>query len=154
MFITKKHLSRRTVLRGLGVSLTLPLLDSMVPAQTPLSKTAASPKTRMVAIEMVHGAAGSTAVGRAKNLWSPAQDGANFEFTQTLKSLEPLREYVTVVSNTDLQSAMCWTPEEDGPMADHTRSSAVLLTAAHPKLTDGADIRSGPSIDQIYAQRI
>ena len=154
MFITKKDLSRRTVLRGVGASLALPLLDSMVPAQTPLAKTAASPKVRLAAIEMVHGAAGSTAIGRSKNYWSPAIKGANFEFTPSLQSLAPFREYLTVISNTELQNAMSLTPEEDGPMADHTRSSAVFLTAAHPKMTEGSDIEAGPSIDQLYARRV
>jgi hypothetical protein len=73
MFVTKKHLSRRTLLRGLGVSLALPLLDSMVPAQTPLRRTAAAPRTRFAAIEMVHGAAGSTIDGAEKHYWSPAK---------------------------------------------------------------------------------
>jgi hypothetical protein len=100
---------------------------------------------------MVHGAAGSTAIGRSKNLWSPAQAGKDFEFTDSLASLEPLREYITIISNTELHNAMSLVPEEDGPMADHARSSAVFLTAAHPKRTEGEDIRSGPSIDQIYA---
>jgi hypothetical protein len=154
MVIVKKHLSRRTVLRGVGVSLALPFLDSMVPALTPLRLTAASPKTRLTAIEMVHGAAGSTALGRAKHYWSPVEEGANFTFTPTLRSLEPLREYLTVISNTDLQNAMSLSPAEEGDMADHARSSAVFLTAAHPKMTDGSDIQSGPSIDQIYAQRV
>jgi len=154
MFITKKHISRRTILRGLGATIALPLLDSMVPALTPWAKTAATPKTRFVAIEMVHGAAGSTAIGRSKNYWSPAKDGTDFEFTQTLKSLEPLRKYVTVVSNTDLHNAMSLTPDEDGPMADHARSSAVFLTAAHPRRVADADIQSGPSIDQLYARSI
>jgi hypothetical protein len=154
MFITKSHLSRRTVLRGLGVSLGLPFLDSMVPAQTRLHRTAAIPKPRFVAIEMVHGAAGSTTIGRANNYWSPAQEGRNFAFTETLKPLEPLRDYITVVSNTELHNAMSLVPDEDGPMADHARSSAVFLTAAHPKRTENEDIRSGPSIDQIYAQHV
>jgi hypothetical protein len=101
---------------------------------------------------MVHGSAGSTALGRERHYWSPAQEGSQFEFTPTLKPLEPLREYVTVVSNTDLQNAMSLAPEEDGPMADHARSSAVFLTAAHPKMASGSDIQAGPSIDQIYAQ--
>lgn len=154
MFITKTHLSRRTVLRGLGVSLSLPFLDSMVPAQTRFQKTAAAPKPRFVAIEMVHGAAGSTATGRAKHYWSPAEEGKDFAFTRTLKPLEPLRDYLTIVSNTELHNAMSLVPDEDGPMADHARSSAVSLTAAHPKRTEGEDIRSGPSIDQIYAQGV
>lgn len=152
MYISKKHLSRRTVLRGLGVSLALPLLDSMVAAQTPLYKTAAAPKTRLAALEMVHGAAGSSKIGRTKNYWSPVKEGANFEFTQTLKSLEPYREYITVISDTDLRNAMSLSPAEEG--ADHTRSSAVFLTAAHPKMTEGSDILAGPSIDQIYARQV
>src|SRR5215472_7471723 len=104
MFITKTHLSRRTVLRGLGVSLGLPLLDSMVPAQTPLRKTAAAPKTRFTAIEMVHGSAGSTEIGRARNYWS---------LEQTLQPLQAVRPYVTIVSNTELHNAMSLVPEED-----------------------------------------
>src|SRR5271154_4910018 len=151
MFITRKHLSRRTVLRGMGVTVALPLLDSMVPAQTPLHQTAASPKSRLACIEMVHGAAGCTVDGRAKHYWSPERDGKDFEFTQTLKSLEPFREYLTIISDTDLNNARALTAKEEG--ADHTRSSAVFLTAAHPKMTEGADVLCGPSIDQIYAQR-
>ncbi|HLX44577.1 MAG TPA: hypothetical protein VKR43_14125, partial [Bryobacteraceae bacterium] len=82
MFITKKHLSRRTVLRGMGVSMALPLLDSMVPAQTPLSKTAAAPKARLACIEMVHGAAGSTGEGTNKHYWAPEKTGHDFEWSQ------------------------------------------------------------------------
>jgi len=154
MFITRKHLSRRTVLQGVGVSLALPLLDSMVPASTPAAKTAAAAKTRLVAIEMVHGAAGSTELGRIKHYWSPAQEGREFEFTQTLQSLEPLRDYITVISDTEHRNAMSLTESEDGMMADHARSSAVFLTGAHPRRTAGLDIEAGPSIDQIYAQRV
>jgi hypothetical protein len=151
MFITRKHLSRRTVLRGMGVSLALPLLDSMVPAQTPVAKTAAAPKTRLACIEMVHGAAGSTADGTEKHYWSPAEEGRDFKFSQTLEPLEPLREYITVVSDTDLHPATAWAAAEEG--ADHFRSSAVYLTAAHPKMTEGSDYFVGTSIDQLYAQR-
>jgi hypothetical protein len=151
MFITRKHLSRRTVLRGMGVSLALPLLDSMVPAQTPVAKTAAAPKTRLACIEMVHGAAGSTADGTEKHYWSPAEEGRDFKFSQTLEPLEPLREYITVVSDTDLHPATAWSAAEEG--ADHFRSSAVYLTASHPKMTEGSDYFAGTSIDQLYAQR-
>ena len=151
MFITKKHLSRRTLLRGLGVSLGLPLLDSMVPAQTPLRRTAAAPRTRFAAIEMVHGAAGSTIDGAAKHYWSPAKTGSDFEITPTLSALEPYRDYLTIVSDTDLNNAAALAPNEEG--ADHTRSSAVFLTAAHPKMTEGSDIYLGASIDQIYARK-
>ena len=80
MFITKKHISRRTVLRGMGAAVALPFLESMVPAQTPLRKTAASPKSRLTCIEVCHGSAGSTDYGEEKNLWMPAKEGADFEF--------------------------------------------------------------------------
>jgi Protein of unknown function (DUF1552) len=151
MLITKKYLSRRTVLQGLGVSVALPFLDAMAPAQTPVSKTAAAPRTRLACIEMVHGAAGSTVDGSSKHYWSPEKEGANFEFTQTLKPLEPFREYITIVSDTDLHPAGAWAPAEEG--ADHFRSTAAFLTAAHPKMTEGADIQCGTSIDQMYAQQ-
>jgi hypothetical protein len=151
VFITKKHLSRRTILRGVGASLALPLLDSMVPAQTPLAKTAASPRSRLCCIEMVHGSAGSTVDGSNKHYWSPEKEGPDFEFTQTLEPLAQFRDYITVVSDTDLRPAGAFVDDEEG--GDHFRSSSVFLTAAHPKLTMGADIFCGTSIDQLYAQQ-
>jgi hypothetical protein len=152
MYITRKHLSRRTLLRGLGVSVALPLLDSMVPAQTPIVKTAASARPHLACIEIVHGAAGSTVDGSNKHYWSPApaKEGADFEFSQILKPLEPFREHVTIVSGTDLNPAGAWVPSEEG--GDHFRSSAAFLTAGHAKMTEGADIYCGTSIDQMYAQ--
>jgi hypothetical protein len=99
----------------------------------------------------VHGSAGSTIEGAAKHYWSPEKIGQDFEFTLSLGPLEPYREYLTVISDTDLNNAAALSPSEEG--ADHTRSSAVFLTAAHPKMTEGADIQLGRSIDQIYAQR-
>jgi hypothetical protein len=151
MFITKKHLSRRTVLRGMGVSLALPLLDSMVPAQTPLHKTAAAVRPRLMCIEMVHGSAGSTVDGSNKHYWSPEKDGGDFELTQTLEPLKDFRDYLTIISDTDLRPAGAFSDAEEG--GDHFRSSSVFLTAAHPKLTMGADIYCGTSIDQMYAQQ-
>jgi len=151
MYITKKHLSRRTLLRGLGVGVALPLLDSMIPAQTPLSKTAASARPHLACIEMVHGAAGSTVDGSNKHYWSPAKEGADFEFSQTLKPLEPFRDYVSIISGTDLNPAGAWVASEEG--GDHFRSSAAFLTAGHAKMTEGADIYCGTSIDQMYAQQ-
>ena len=151
MFLTKKHISRRTVLRGMGATMALPLLDSMIPAQTALAKTAAVPVSRLACIEMVHGAAGSSADGIVKHYWSPEKEGANFEFTPTLSSLEPYRDYVTIISDSDLNSARAQTLAEEG--ADHTRSSSTFLTAAHPKQTEGSDILAGTSIDQLFAQK-
>src|SRR5258708_924430 len=133
MFITKKHLSRRTVLRGMGVTLGLPFLDSMVPAQTALVKTAAMPKSRLSCIEMVHGSAGSTQEGTEKHYWAPAKEGRDFEFGLSLNPLEAYKKYITVISHTDCTQAHALTPNEEG--ADHFRSSVVYLTAAHPKQT-------------------
>ncbi len=151
MFITHKHLSRRTVLKGMGATLALPFLEAMVPAQTLTRKTAACSRVRLCCIEMVHGSAGSTQYGLEQNLWTPARIGPDFEFTPILKSLEPFREYVTVITHTDLKPAEAAIAAEEG--ADHFRSSAVFLTAAHPKQTEGSDVRAGISVDQIYAQQ-
>jgi hypothetical protein len=150
MFITKRHLSRRTVLRGMGATIALPFLEAMVPARTLLARTAAQPRTRLMCIEMVHGSAGSTQHGVDTNLWMPVQEGTDFDFTMLLKPLEPFRRHVTVVTQTDLRAAEAWTAAEEG--ADHFRSSAVFLTAAHPKQTEASDVAAGTSIDQIYAQ--
>jgi hypothetical protein len=149
-YITKKHLSRRTVLRGMGAALGLPLLDSMVPAQTPLSKTAASTHARLACIEMVHGSAGATGEGTNKHYWSPEKEGRDFEWSQTLEPLKDFRDYITIVSDTDLHPATAWSAAEEG--ADHFRSSAVYLTASHPKMTEGSDYYVGTSIDQLCAQ--
>jgi hypothetical protein len=152
MFITKKHISRRTVLKGMGATVALPFLDAMVPARTLLARTAAAGRTRLSCIEMVHGAAGSTAYGLAKNMWSPAAVGRSFDLTpSSLSPLEPLRDYLTIISNTDVRNAEAFLPNEIG--GDHFRSSAVFLTQAHPKQTEGSDVYVGPSLDQLYAQR-
>ncbi len=152
MYLTKKHLSRRTVLKGVGATVALPFLEAMVPARTVLAKTAAAGKTRLAAIEMVHGAAGSTQFGLAKNLWSPAAVGRGFDLTpSSLSPLEPFRDYLTIVSNTDCKNAEAFGPGEIG--GDHFRSSAVFLTQAHPKQTEGSDVFVGPSMDQLYAQK-
>ncbi|MBB5056859.1 hypothetical protein HDF16_001544 [Granulicella aggregans] len=151
MYLTKRHLSRRTMLRSMGATVCLPLLDAMVPARTALADTAARPTSRLTCIEMVHGAAGSTMDGTNKHYWSPAGEGSNFEMSDTLSPLANYRDYMTIVTGTDLRPAMASTPEEEG--ADHMRSSAAYLTAAHPKMTEGADIYNGTSIDQLYAKR-
>jgi hypothetical protein len=154
MYITKRHISRRAVLKGMGVTVALPFLDAMVPAGTALAKTeaaASSSRVRFVAMEMVHGSAGSTAIGVKKNLFAPAQVGRDFEFSPTLEPLAPFRDDVTIVSNTDLRNAEAFTLPEIG--GDHFRSSAVFLMQSHPKQTEGNDVFSGTSIDQLYAQR-
>jgi hypothetical protein len=151
MFITKKHMSRRTVLRGMGVTMALPMLEAMVPARTVFAKTAAG-KVRVAAIEMVHGSAGATKFGLQKNLWSPAAVGTGFDLSPTsLAPLEPFRDYLTIVSNTDVRNAEAFELPEIG--GDHFRSSAVFLTQAHPRQTESSDVRAGVSLDQIYAQK-
>ncbi|HUU34099.1 MAG TPA: DUF1552 domain-containing protein [Vicinamibacterales bacterium] len=153
MFITQKHLSRRTALKGLGVTVALPLLEAMVPARTALAQTAAGSKVRLAAIEMVHGAAGSTAIGLQQNMWSPAATGRDFDLTpSSLAPLEPFRDYLTIVSNTDVRNAEAFELPEIG--GDHFRSSAVFLTQSHPKQTQGSDVVAGTSLDQFYAQKV
>lgn len=151
-FAAKKYLSRRTVIRSGCATLALPLLDAMVPAHTPLRKTAGTPRTRLACLEMVHGAAGCAESGSAADYWSPRKDGPDFEFSYSLEPLAPFREYLTIISNTDARQAEAFAPNEVG--ADHFRSSAVFLTAAHPKQTAGADVRCGTSIDQLYARTL
>ena len=93
MFITKSSVSRRTVLRGIGATLSLPLLDAMVPALTPLALTAATPTKRFGAIFVP--------MGERPSHWTPPTSGANFEFSPILKPIEQFRDYVNVVSNID-----------------------------------------------------
>jgi hypothetical protein len=145
-----KSLSRRSVLRGIGATVALPFLDAMTPAR---AAAAARRKIRLVCVEMVHGAAGSAPIGINKNLWAPAAVGRDFDLTPTsLRSLEPFRGHLTIVSNTDVDPAEPFTASEIG--GDHARSSAVFLTQAHPKQTIGGDVKAGTSLDQIYAQQI
>ena len=151
MFISQKHIARRTVLRGMGVTVALPFLEAMVPARTAFAKAAPS-RVRLAAIEMVHGSAGATAIGAAKNMWSPAAVGRSFDLTPSaLSPLEPFRDYLTIISNTDVRNAEAFELPEIG--GDHFRSSAVFLTQAHPFQTQGSNVRAGTSLDQYYAQR-
>jgi hypothetical protein len=155
MFITQKPLSRRAVLQGMGVSLALPFLEAMVPVRRAFARgasAATAKKTRLVAIEMVHGSAGSTQLGIKKNLWAPAAAGRDFDLSPTsLAPLEPFRDDITIVSNTDVRNAEAFTAPEIG--GDHFRSSAVFLTQMHPKQTQGSDVQAGTSLDQMFAAR-
>src|SRR5262245_19971952 len=150
-FITKRHLSRRTVLKGLGATLSLPLLDAMVPAGVAEAKSV-SGSTRFICIEVPHGSAGSTAYGLANSFWSPSAVGREFDISQTiLAPLESFKNDVTIVSNTDCKNAEAFSAPEIG--GDHFRSAAVFLTQSHPKQTQGSDLHAGTSIDQLYAKR-
>ncbi len=153
-FITGKHIPRRTFIRGASASVALPFLDAMVPAGQVWSKAprVVEDPTRLVAIEIVHGAAGCNEWGATNNLWSPAAAGRDFDLSPSaLLPLEPYRDYLTIISNTDVANAEAAQAEEIG--GDHFRSSAVYLTQAHPKQTESSDVSVGTSLDQIYAKR-
>jgi uncharacterized protein DUF1552 len=154
-FITGKHIGRRTMLRGLGATVALPFLDAMTPARSLWRKTAHAAsldRPRLVCIEMVHGAAGSSDWGASQHLWSPAAAGRGFDLSPSaLSPLEPFRKHLTIVSDTDVRGAEAVTQPEIG--GDHFRSSAVFLTQTHPKQTESSDVRAGISLDQIYARR-
>ena len=152
MYVTNKHISRRAVLRGAGATVALPFLEAMLPARRAFGAPS-SGRTRLVAIEMVHGAAGSNAIGIQKNLWAPAAEGADFDLTpSSLSPLEPYRKHITIVSNTDCAMAEAFAPPEIG--GDHFRSAAVFLTQAHPRQTEGSDVHVATSFDQLYAQKV
>ena len=100
MFITKKHLSRRTLLKGAGVSLALPLLDAMIPAGTALAQTAAAPRLRTGFFYIPHGAImHNTTHGPAMDKWTPSGAGADFKLSPILSPLEPYKKYVTSFGN-------------------------------------------------------
>jgi len=134
MFITRKHLSRRTMLRGIGAAVALPLLDSMLPAQTPLAK----PTVRLGFVYLPHGA--------IMNQWTPSTEGAGFEFSPILKPLEPLRDYVNVISGLGHKAA--------DTTAVHSLSPTTWLSGVRPKPTQGVDAFAGVTADQIAAQQI
>src|SRR3954452_573268 len=142
MFITKKKISRRTVLRGAGVALALPLLDAMVPAATALAQTAAAPKPRFVGCFVPH--------GMAPGYWVPEKVGANPDFPFNWKPLEPFREHVTLLSGLHSRSAE---PPPGATGADHW-VAAAFLCANKPRKTAGADVYVGTTIDQIIAKQI
>ncbi len=154
-YLSGTHISRRAMLKGAGAAIGLPLLDAMIPAGRVFASTAtgkAANKTRLVCIEQVHGAAGCNSWGASQNLWSPAETGRNFDLSPgSLRPLEPFRKYLTIVSDTDSRNADAHAPAEIG--GDHFRTSAVFLTQARPKQTQGSDVRVGTSMDQLYVQR-
>jgi Protein of unknown function (DUF1552) len=141
MFISKKHISRRTILRGAGATLALPLLDAMVPAVTALAQTAASPKPRFVGCFVPH--------GMAPGYWVPEKVGENPDFPFNWKPLEPFRKHVTILSGMHSRSAE---PPPGATGADHW-VAAAFMCANKPRKTAGADVYAGTTIDQIIAQR-
>jgi hypothetical protein len=149
---TRQPLDRRTFLQGMGAMVALPYLEAMQPLGRLAARSAPADPTRVLFMEMVHGAAGCSPYGLAENLWAPAVTGSRFDLSATsLSPLEPWRKYLSIISNTDVRMAEAYKAEEIG--GDHFRSSAVFLTQAHPTQTEGSDIFAGTSIDQQYAQR-
>jgi hypothetical protein len=138
MFLTKKHLPRRTFLRGMGVTLALPFLESMVPAATLLGQTAANPPRRLGFVYVPHGAIMSR--------WTPEAEGSAFEFTPILRPLEPFRPHVTIVSGLGHKAA--------DTTAVHSLSPTTWLSGVRPKPTQGIDAYAGITADQIAARTI
>jgi hypothetical protein len=134
MFISKMALSRRTVLRGMGATLALPLLDAMVPALTQTVKTAANPPRRFGAVFVP--------LGERPGYWTPATVGSNFEFTPILKPIEKFRPHVTIVSE------LC------DPLDGHATTVSAWLSGAIPKKTFAEDVYSGETVDQVIARKI
>ncbi len=143
MMILKKHLPRRTMLRGLGAAVALPLLDGMVPALTALGRTAARPVRRLGVVYVPNGV--------WMDRWTPTADGPGLEITPTLEPVASFRRHLTVVSGLSSKQADPLPGEGGG---DHARASGAYLTAAHPNKTEGADLRAGVSMDQVAAQTL
>jgi hypothetical protein len=144
MFITKKHLSRRTFLQGVGATVALPMLESMVGAQTPLRQSAAAPRKRFVAFYVPHGA--------TMDKWTPATEGTGFAFTEILKPLEPFREHINVISGLAHPYVAGAGGADVSAGANHTRAAAVFLTGAVPE--KGPRAHLGASADQVAARLI
>src|SRR5258708_7436497 len=144
---------RRTFLRGMGATVALPFLDAMVPTGRTSAHAATTDRTRLVCIEEVHGLAGCNNWGATKHLFAPETTGRDFTLVpdNPLSKLEAFREYLTIVSNTDVRNAEAFLLPEIG--GDHFRSSAVFLTQSPPKQTNGRDRWAGTSLDQMYAKR-
>ena len=140
MFITKKHVSRRTFLHGVGASVALPFLESMVPAATPYAQTAARPKTRLGCIYVPHGA--------TMDKWTPGQSGSSFELSDILQPLAPFKDRVNVIS--DLSHPQAY--GGGSATANHNRSAATFLSGAHAEA--GPQARLGVTVDQFAAQHI
>lgn len=139
-FLTKKHLSRRALLRGAGTALALPLLDAMVPATIAFAQSGAAPKTRFGAIYFPHGATMSR--------WTPATEGKDFAFSEILAPLEHLRPKINVISN--LTHPLAYGP--GGATGNHNRSTAAYLSGS--KAVYGAQPFLGITVDQVAAQHL
>jgi Protein of unknown function (DUF1552) len=142
MFISKKAISRRAILRGAGAALALPLLDAMVPATTALSQTPASPVRRLGFFYLPNGH--NPVAGQ----WTPLKEGPDWEMTPQLAPFEPFRNQLFVPYGLRHNQADSW---GDGP-GDHARGCVAWLNAVHPKRTSGPDVRAAVTIDQMAAK--
>lgn len=140
MFNTRKHVPRRTFLRGMGVTVAMPLLDAMVPAGTALARTAARPVPRFAGVWHPHGA--------SPGYWSPLRAGRDFDFSFITKPLEPFRDRTVLVSGLDCTAAYSTVDEPGG---NHARG-AVFLSGARPK-RDAVTPHLAVTIDQTIAER-
>ena len=138
--INRKPILRRTMLRGLGTAVSLPLLEAMLPTSRAAATVAQTPPLRMMFFMVPNGA--------HMPAWTPSTQGPGFALPATLEPLQKHREYVSVFSGLTLDGAR---DHGDGA-GDHARSGASFLTGAHPRKTDGADIKSSVSVDQVAAQ--
>ena len=136
MFITKKHISRRTVLRGMGTTVALPLLDAMIPAHTALAKTAAASKPRMVFVYFPHGA--------VMDKWTPKKEGADFDLPQILAPLAPFQKQLVIVSGLENKSAVA------APV--HAITPGTWLSCVPPRISH--DPLGGVTADQMAAKAI
>src|SRR6266446_351925 len=141
-------LPRRTFLRGLGATMALPLLDSMAPAAS--VSAASAPPIRLGYVYTPNGIVGACDKSPRPFMWTPKTTGANFEFSPTMKALEPYRDQVNVFSGLAQVTGRAL---GDGP-GDHARATATFLTGVHPRKTAGADFQLGISADQIAAKEL
>jgi hypothetical protein len=142
MIITKKSVSRRTLLQGLGASLALPLLDAMIPAMAATRLSSAKPAVRLGFVYVPNGI--------IPKAWLPTKTGTDFDFQSSMKPLEPFRDRMLVLSNLMQRGGRAL---GDGA-GDHARAGASWLTGVHPKKTEGSDITAGISADQIAAKEL
>lgn len=140
--LTRKHLPRRTVLKGLGAAVALPFLDAMTPALAAAGRAAAKPPVRLAFVYVPNGI--------IKEAWTPASEGRDFELTRILKPLAPFRDDLFVLTGLADHNGNAL---GDGA-GDHARAGASFLTGVHCKKTAGADIQAGVSADQIAAQQL
>jgi hypothetical protein len=139
MIVTKKALSRRTFLRGIGVTLSLPLLDAMFPAFTATATAAANPARRLGFVYIP--------MGMNPAEWIPEGEGKLTTLSPSLASLTPFRDHVTVITNTELKD-MAY------PTGNHAASNAIFLSATRPKRTEGSDYELATTVDQIAAKQL